>query len=116
MSAEKQVMSSDIKATNLRTHVVIAYALLLAGLVSAGLLSIAGVIWAYVKRGDANGTIYESHFKNAISTFWIGCILTIVGFFLTFIYIGWFVVLFSVILCLYKYIKGLIRALENKAY
>jgi uncharacterized membrane protein len=35
-----------------------------------GLAGIAGVIVAYVKRGDASGTWLESHFTWLIRTFW----------------------------------------------
>jgi uncharacterized membrane protein len=37
--------------------------------------SIVGVVIAYMKRGDAAGTIYESHMTYAIRTFWIGLAL-----------------------------------------
>jgi uncharacterized membrane protein len=44
----------------------------------AGITALIGVVLAYVKRGDARGTVYESHFSNAITVFWvsfIACIL-----------------------------------------
>jgi len=44
-----------------------------------GITALVGVVIAYVKRSDARGTIYESHFSNAIMVFWVSfvaCILT----------------------------------------
>jgi uncharacterized membrane protein len=53
-----------------------------------GLTAIIGVVIAYLKRGDAAGTIYESHFTYAIRTFWIGLVIFFVGWLLSFILIG----------------------------
>lgn len=49
----------------------LVYGLYLFGLVTHGLSLIIGVIIAYVKRGDARGTVFESHYSNAITVFWV---------------------------------------------
>jgi len=55
------------------------------GLYAFGLLTfwpaIAGVLLAYIRRGDAAGTFLESHYSWLIRTFW------------------WWIVLFAVIIC-----------------
>ena len=54
---------------DLRTTVLIAYGLFLFALVN-GFTAVAGVILLYVKRDDARGTLWESHFRNLIRLFW----------------------------------------------
>jgi uncharacterized membrane protein len=44
-----------------------------------GLVGIAGVIVAYVKRGDAQGTWVASHFNWLIRTFWYSFLWGVVG-------------------------------------
>ncbi len=47
-----------------------------------------GVILAYIKRDDARGTIWESHFANQIETFWVSLVIGIVAIPLCFVFIG----------------------------
>ena len=74
------------------TAALVAYALFgvaaITGLVSSGLVhfaplvalaGIAGVIVAYVKRGEARGTWVESHFDWLIGTFWWSLLWDIVA-------------------------------------
>ena len=44
-----------------------------------GLVGIAGLIVAYVKRGDAQGTWVASHFSWLIRTFWFSFLWGVVG-------------------------------------
>ena len=64
---------------SLRTMAIIVYALMLASFVSLHMAAIVAVILAYVKRPDARGTIWETHFDTVISTFWIALVVLIVG-------------------------------------
>lgn len=74
------------------TAALLAYALFgvgaLAGLVSSGfpviaplmgVIGIAGVIVAYVKRDDARGTWVASHFRWLIRTFWYSLLWGAIG-------------------------------------
>ena len=99
-----------------RTWVIIIYGLYLGALVCGGLSGIAGVIMAYIKRDELRGTIWESHIENAIRTFWVWLILFIVGIPLCMIFVGIFVILGAFIYFLYRTIKGLIAAIDGKAY
>ena len=71
---------------------LLAYALFavgaFAGLVSSGfpaiaplmgIIGIAGVIVAYVKRGDARGTWLASHLRWLIRTFWYSLLWGVIG-------------------------------------
>src|SRR5678815_1373819 len=59
--------------SDLRLVAALVYGLYLFA-VCTGITAIVGVVIAYVKRGDARGTVYESHFSNAITVFWISFI------------------------------------------
>ncbi|RUT27208.1 hypothetical protein C0V97_03065 [Asaia sp. W19] len=54
-----------------------------------GITSIPGVIVAYMKRGEAQGTIYESHFIYAIRTFWLGLLGAAISGVLCFVIVGY---------------------------
>jgi uncharacterized membrane protein len=57
-------------AANLRSLAIAGYILFLLALFN-GLTAIAGVLLAYIKRDDARGTIWFGHFENMISVFWV---------------------------------------------
>lgn len=98
-----------------RLLVIICYALYLAGIL-IGFTSIVGVIIAYVKRGEAKGTVWESHYTNLIMTFWITLGGAVVGAILTFIVIGILVLIAVVVWFLYRTIVGLMKAIDAKPY
>jgi uncharacterized membrane protein len=122
---------------SLRSIVMLCYVLFLIACVN-GVTAIAGVIIAYVKRHDAMGTIWASHFNNLILVFWVMVGATLL-FFLSWPFaFGWwlangfiwlsaatavFPLLFGFILFpvlavwyLYRVIRGLIRAGEERSY
>ena len=99
-----------------RILAIIGYGLYLVGWPCLHMPTIAGLVLAYIKRDDARGTIWESHFDNLIETFWISLVVGIVAIPLCFFVIG-IPILFGVFVWfLYRTIKGLIRAIENKPY
>jgi uncharacterized membrane protein len=100
-----------------RTMVLVVFGLYLFAALSCGIAGIAGVIVAYVKRHDAIGSMWESHFDNQISAFWVWFALAVAGLVLIpALGIGFLVILFAFGWFLYRAIKGLVRALETKAY
>ena len=98
-----------------RTIAIIVYLLYLAALIN-GLTAIIGVILAYVKRDEARGTVYESHFTNAIEVFWIFLVGMLVAVPLCFIVIGVPLVIALYIWVLYRTIKGVVRASDGRPY
>src|SRR5262245_7261083 len=64
--------------SGLRTTAMICYGLYLLGF-ATGLTTIIGVIIAYIKKSDAVGTVWESHFRNLILVFWVLLAAFIVG-------------------------------------
>lgn len=101
----------------LRTVAIVIYILYLAAVISAGFAGIVGVIVAYVKRDDAKGTIWESHFSNQIEAFWVWLALFVAGCATVwFFFLGVIVIVVAFIWFLYRTIKGLLRALEAQPY
>jgi uncharacterized membrane protein len=114
--SDVQARPQGAESSDDRTMVLVVYGLYVLALVSCGLAGIAGVVAAYVKRDDARGTLWESHFDNQISAFWTWFALVAVGVITIPIVIGFFVIGAAFIWFLYRTIKGLVRALENRAY
>jgi uncharacterized membrane protein len=123
--------------SSLRTTAMIGYVLLLVASVN-GLTAIAAVIIAYIKKRDADGTVWQSHMHNIIVVFWVmalACTSGILtwplsfGFFLarhfdwasvsvlSVPFLFWFVV-FPILLIwfFYRTIRGIIRASESRGY
>ena len=99
---------------SLKTLTMVVYALQVLS-VFVGITAIVGVIINYVKREDAAGTVYESHFDWQIRTFWWGLLWTAVGFILLFAFglglLVWFV---AGIWALYRVIKGFLKLNDNQ--
>lgn len=98
-----------------KTNALIAYGLMVMGLFT-GIFWIIGAVWAMVKKEDARNTIFFDHYDNIIHTFWWGLGLSILGFILLFVVIGYFVLLGVWIWSIYRIVKGLAMITSNKAY
>jgi len=121
---------------DLRLLALICYGLYLAAPIN-GLSVIVGVVIAYIERDDARGTVYESHFDNLISVFWVslavwllffgvllwgvlGIVFSVMAHHLTMMLIwlpfaGFALVAFCVWF-LYRTVKGMIRAVDGVPY
>ena len=105
------------KPEDLRLFSIIIYGLYIAGFCSGGFTTLIGVILAYVKRGDSRGTIYESHFTNAIEVFWVALVIGLIAIPLYFLFfLGALIHLGLAVWYLCRSIKGLVRVLDNRAY
>lgn len=98
-----------------KTNALIAYAFMGIGLFT-GIFWIIGAIWAMVKKDDAVGTLFEDHYSNIIKIFWWGLLLSIIGAFLIFFIIGYFILLAVWFWSVYKLIKGFAKITSNKPY
>ena len=99
-----------------RTFVIIVYGLYMGALLCAGLSGIAGLVLAYIKRDDVRGTVWESHFDNAIHAFWVWLALSVVGLLTVWLVIGFFVLIAAYVYFAYRTIKGLVRAVDSRPY
>ncbi len=98
----------------LRTLTHILYALYALGYLTAGVSALAAIIINYIKREDAEGTPYTSHFKWQIRTFWWSLAWMILGLMLALIAVGIIVLWVSAIWTLYRIIKGWLYLYDNK--
>jgi uncharacterized membrane protein len=100
-----------------RSLTIVVYVLFMVAPFSGGLSGLIGVIIAYVKRSEVRGTVWESHIENQITTFWIGFMACIAGtVLLVFLGLGFLIWAAGFIYVLYRSIKGLLAALENRPY
>jgi uncharacterized membrane protein len=89
----------------------IVYILYLVGIVF-GIIGIIGVVMAYVNKDDAPDWL-KTHYQFQIRTFWIGGLYMLIGVILTFVIIGYLVLLFWVIWLIVRCIKGM-KSLDKK--
>jgi len=130
-------------AADLRAMLLIAYGLFVLAIFN-GATAIVGLVLVYVKRDEARGTIWESHFRNLIHVFWIALFVAVIALavllqafgglaFSLFatngnpppLLIGWLIALVPVfyiaavifvIWYMYRTLRGLIHAIESKPY
>ena len=132
--------SGEAQQSGLRTAAMICYVLYLVAFIN-GLTAIIGVIIAYIKKSDAAGTVWESHFRSLIVVFWVMLAVLVLGlitlpvslFSIAALYdsdfawpalsalalpmLAWmFILPVFVVWFLYRMIRGLMRAADDKAY
>ncbi len=83
-----------------------------------GLPSIVAVIINYLKRGEAQGTFLESHFRWQIRTFWFALLWCLMGgfFFVTFIGIPLALAVFFAagLWAIYRVVRGWLALRDRK--
>ncbi|HUH86506.1 MAG TPA: hypothetical protein VL003_00450 [Pusillimonas sp.] len=102
----------------MRTLTHIVYGLFALGLISGGFLglaTIASIVVAYLKRGDAAGTIYAGHFDWVIKTFWWGVLWCLLSALATYIFIGWITGLVALIWIIYRIARGWLSLFSGTA-
>lgn len=90
----------------------ITYFIYLGGLIIP-VLSIVGLIMAYINRGDAAPWV-AGHYRWLIRTFWINMLFALVGALLLIVYIGWAILLVAIIWYIVRVVRGLSAALKHK--
>jgi uncharacterized membrane protein len=101
------------KDAELRQLTVIVYVLQAVSFF-VGLTLIAGVVVNYVKREDVAGTLYESHFRWQMRTFWFSLLWGAIGLLLAIVVIGFAILAADAIWLIYRIVKGWIRLSEGK--
>lgn len=105
----ESVSTEDPQGPNMRAITHVIYGLFALGLVSAGFLAlatVAAIVLAYLKRGDAAGTVYAPHFDWVLKTFWWGLLWLVLSALATHILVGWLTGLVALVWVLYRLIKG----------
>ncbi len=92
----------------------LVYVLYFLGVVTSGLTSLAGVIVAYLKRGDAPA-VAVPHYTFQIRTFWIGLLFGVISAVTVVIGIGFLLGLATLVWYLIRSIKGFMLSLDGKS-
>ena len=102
---------------SLRTYSIVVYVLYLLAIPSVFSTVLLGVILAYIKRNQARGTAFESHFTNAIEVFWVSLVVGIVATILwPLFFLGGLIHAVLFVWVLYRTVKGLLRAIDWQPY
>ena len=136
IAAPPQFPAGTAEQTSLRALAIVSYVLFLLACFN-GFTAIIGVLIAYVKRRDAAGTIWHSHFANMILVFWVtvgGALLGVLSWPVAFgalfarhffwlwptavfpLFFGFLIIPVLALWYLYRIIRGLIRAGEDRSY
>lgn len=83
----------------------IIYILYLVGL-AVGITQIVGVVMAYISRGESSGWL-TSHYTFQIRTFWIGLLMALIAIPLTFVFVGFALIVFYYVWLIIRCVKGM---------
>jgi len=114
MNSELEYQSKQPGDNELRRIITIVYALQAAGFFTGGLTMVAAVILNYIKREDMEGTMFASHCRWQIRTFWFGLLWSVLVAPSVAIGIGIVLLTAISIWVIYRIIKGWVRLSENK--
>lgn len=104
---------ASARAEQLRLVAHAVYGLQVLGFATL-ITPLIGVILDYVKLEDAAGTLYQSHYRWQIRTFWWALLWSVVGAITWLIVVGWFILLAVSVWYIYRIIKGWLRLAENR--
>lgn len=131
-----QTSAPSVPLSDARIYAIVCYVLFIAAFTN-GLTGIIGVVLAYIKRDDVRGTIWESHFSNMIHVFWTSVAVTVlfIGLMVFGVFGIWwtsqtnqfsgaiialpvmaFAGLAYVVWYLYRTVRGLMYAVDEKPY
>jgi uncharacterized membrane protein len=95
------------------TSVKLCYGLYLSSFIVPVFAPIAGLIFAYIKRSDAEAWL-ESHYTYLIRTFWICFLYIVIGTLTSIVIIGIFILIATAILWIARIIVGLNYAFKKQ--
>ena len=99
--------------SEVKNYVFIAYVTYALGLLIL-FTPFIGVLLAFIKRDEAQGSIYASHIDWLIKTFWVSLIGMVLGMLTILILIGWLILAATGIWLIYRVVVGLIKLNEDK--
>jgi len=98
---------------NLRTLTHAVYALQALAFLTA-ITPLIGVVINYVKLDDTAGSIYQSHFRWQIRTFWWSLLWTVVGTLALFVLVGYLILFALTVWYIYRIVKGWLWLNDNR--
>ncbi|NLJ50721.1 MAG: hypothetical protein GX342_01055 [Alcaligenaceae bacterium] len=109
-----QLQPTELVTEKQKKYLLITYIVFAVGLFTGGLITIAGLVMAYLKRSDYNGSIYQGHVTYLIRTFWIGLLYGVTSFVLTFVGIGIILGFLTTIWYVIRVVKGFVTFYDDK--
>ena len=106
---------SSEELASLKQVTMVVYALQALGFLTGGVTAVIAIVVNYVKRDDAAGTLYQSHFDWQIRTFWWGVLWGVVGMLLIIVVVGFAVLFVAWVWTVYRVVKGWLKLTEGKA-
>lgn len=106
MHAPLRPLPTPAQLDSLRKLSHVLYALYACAWLSCGLTALIAVIINYIKREETVGTLYESHFRWQIQTFWYAAIGSIIGFVSLIFLVGFLIFAVLSIWVIYRIAKG----------
>lgn len=110
---ETTLASIDEKTKAQRTLTTAIYALYAVSLF-VGITSLVAIVLNYIKKDEVAGTLFESHFRWQIRTFWYGLLWAVIGGITFVLVIGMFILLADLVWFIYRIAKGWLNLNENK--
>ena len=104
---------TDVQIASLRQLTLITYVLYALGWMN-GITAVIAVLINYIKREDAQGTVYESHFTWQIRTFWWSLLWCVLGGITLLLGVGFVILGVAGIWFLYRLVKGLLNWNDHK--
>ncbi len=101
---------NNAEKTNSLPMVKVIYILFIISTI-IGITGIIGVVMAYVNKDEATDWL-QTHYRFQIRTFWIGLLYALTGVFLTQVFIGYLILIFTFFWLVIRCAKGL-KQLEN---
>lgn len=80
-----------------------------------GVTCLVAIVINYIKKDDVQGTIYESHFRWQMRTFWFSCLWAFIGMLTALFAVGFAVLGVAYIWYIYRVVKGFLRLNDGKA-
>ena len=93
----------------------VVYILYVIGWIIPIIAPIVGVIFAYIHRDDAPAWL-QTHYQFQIRTFWIGLLFGVISVLTSMIYIGWLLMLLTLIWVTVRSVKGLRALFDGVPY
>lgn len=106
-------MDLDSQISENKKYVFAVYILQSLFFIGLVFTPIMGVVINYIKDDDVKGSWLESHFIWQKRTFWYGVLWSVLGY-LSFLFIGWIVILVATVWYFYRIAKGWIYLVDNK--
>lgn len=109
------VVSEEQKTEEAKKITLIVYILQCLGFFFGGITFIIGIIINYVKKDEVQDTIYASHFRWQMRTFWFGVLWSFLGGLLAVFLVGIPILMVTTIWLIYRIVRGMMSYRSGKA-